>query len=151
VTTEPRWSPVSRWPKINSARLTAENRVYIHPICGLADGKHECVGGWTLIGWGNAPWASGLGPHAIVYEKTSSAGSEHVYGDCHAGWEPGIYWGHGNADEMLFPSGVCEHDTNGDGDGDGDCYLCARKGGGPSAPSPVSAGRMSEPTCEGWW
>lgn len=96
------WAPVSSWPKINSAKLTSENRVYIHPICGMADGKNECLKGWKILGWGNAPWASGLGPHAIVYEKTSAAGSESIYASSHADWEPGIYWGHGDAKTMLF-------------------------------------------------
>jgi hypothetical protein len=101
--TPKKFQPVAKLPKVNSAKLTSENRVYIHPICGNMDGTNECLKGWRLVGWGNAPWTSGLGPHAIVYEKTSPAGSETIYASSHADWEPGIYWGHGNAKTMLFP------------------------------------------------
>jgi len=50
--------------------------------------------GWTLLGWCDAP-TKGAGPHAIVYEKTTPRSDEEPF-------EPGIYWGHGNAKNMQF-------------------------------------------------
>lgn len=94
------WASVSSRPKVSSAKLHSENRVYIHPVAALGKDRYECQNGWTLLGWANAPWKSAIGPHAIVYEKVVAKGADD--GDMHDHFEPGLYWGHGDAEKMLF-------------------------------------------------
>jgi len=98
--------PANTFSKVNSAKLTTENRVWIHPVCAGRDDQYEPLKGWLFIGWNIAPFGPGTPErkHAIVYEKTSPAGSETIYASSHADWEPGIYWGHGNAARMKFPA-----------------------------------------------
>ena len=97
------FKPVTAWSRVNSAKLHSENRVYIHPVCAVEDSTFKVLNGWRLAGWGSAPWASPLGSDAIVYEKLTPANFESPYASSHASFEPGIYWGHGNAWTMLFP------------------------------------------------
>lgn len=88
--------------KVNSAKLHSENRVYIHPVCDLGDSQFICNKGWKVVGWADAPWKSAIGPHAIVYEKLTPAGSESIYASSHSEFQPGLYWGHGHANRMTF-------------------------------------------------
>lgn len=90
-------------PKINSAKLTGENRVYIHPVCALGGNLYKCLSGWKIAGWAEAPYESILGKHAIIYEKFADAPS---FLDNHAQFETGLYWGHGDAGRMIFPSSL---------------------------------------------
>lgn len=96
----PIWVVVSTLPRVNSAKLHNENRVYIHPVCALGHNRFVCQTGWKLAGWNSAPWKSILGPNAIVYEKLTSA--DHFTIDTHGSFEPGLYWGHGDAEKMTF-------------------------------------------------
>lgn len=95
------WALVASLPRINAAKLTRENRVYIHPVCALGNDRFKCSKGWRLAGWNDAPWESAIGPQAIVYEKLTPAGSDDML-DSHDHFEPGLYWGHGNAHRMAF-------------------------------------------------
>ena len=94
------YASVSSMRKVNSAKLTRENRVYIHPVCALPNNRYMVGEGWKVIGWSDAPWKSAIGAHAIVYEKISKMDMDSL--DTHAHFEPGIYWGHGDADKMQF-------------------------------------------------
>ena len=96
------WAFAATWTKVNSAKLTTENRVYLHPVCACEDNTFEMGKAWRFVGWGNAPWASALGPHAIVYEKMTPANTESIYASTHYHFEPGLYWGHGDAKKMKF-------------------------------------------------
>lgn len=96
------YASVSSMPKVNSAKLTKENRVYIHPVCALPLDRYMVNEGWKIIGWSDAPWTSAIGPHAIVYEKLSVSDADNY--DAHSQFEPGIYWGHGDAKKMQFCS-----------------------------------------------
>lgn len=90
---------VATLPRVNSGCCHEQNRVWIHPVCALPNGMFLVADGWRLIGWTTAP-TTGSGPHAIIYEKVTPAGSIHM--GTNADFEPGIYWGHGNADAMIF-------------------------------------------------
>lgn len=103
---------VAKLPKVNSAKLHGENRVYIHPVCALGGDRYKCSKGWKVVGWAEAPWKSTLGPHAIVYEKTTPANSESIYASSHHYFEPGLYWGHGNAKKMTFFAELPKEDAD---------------------------------------
>jgi hypothetical protein len=96
------WRAVIELPKVNSGKLNGGNRVWLHPVCSHPDNRFVCEPGWRLIGWNCAP-CFGAGPHAIVYEKTVPATESLIGGDLHAHFEPGVYWGHGDAKQMQFP------------------------------------------------
>ncbi len=87
--------------RFNSARLHDENRVFVHPVCSLGGNRFEIIDGWELAGWCSAPWPSAGGKlMAVVYEKLTPS-VELGDGD-YDHFEPGVYWGHGNPDEMRF-------------------------------------------------
>jgi hypothetical protein len=97
------WKPVADLPKVNAGKLHGGNKVWLHPVCAHPDNRFVCEEGWELKGWNFAP-SKGAGPHAIVYEKTTPAEQSLIGGSLHAHFEPGIYWGHGDAKEMQFPA-----------------------------------------------
>jgi hypothetical protein len=93
---------VSSLPEFSSARLTNENRVFVHPVCKHLD-HYEVVKDWKLVGWCSAPFKNHTGGLAIVYEKLSPADEDSL--DVHDHFEPGFYWGHGDPDSMFFDLG----------------------------------------------
>ncbi len=94
--------PVSELPKVNSARIHSENRVYIHPVHALGKDRYSCYPGWRIVGWANAPYKSLNGSEAIVYERLWPRNLEGGIEDSYNHLERGLYWGHGNAATMSF-------------------------------------------------
>lgn len=72
--------------------------------------RYECMKGWRLAGWASAPWTSEQGRHAIVYEKTVAA--DQTSCDSHDSFEPGLYWGHGDAHKMQFGGRLAESEAD---------------------------------------
>jgi hypothetical protein len=83
---------VSSLPKVNSAKVSVENRAFLHPLCCLGEDLYLLLEGWKLVGWTSAPYA-GSGKHAIVYERLTPD-PDNVF-------EVGkLYWCHGTATKM---------------------------------------------------
>lgn len=88
------YTVIASLPKLNSARLTIENRAYQHPLCGLGNDRYLVLKGWQLVGWASAPYR-GAGHHAIVYKRLTKD-KDNVFD------VGNLYWCHGDARRMQF-------------------------------------------------